>query len=140
MQLKKIWRRLKNLSGLSELFYSLLAIIFALFVGAILIYLSGHDAIGAYYHLFNGAFGSTYNIAQTLLKSIPLIFTGLAVAIGFQSGLFNIGAEGQLYWGGFVTAIIAISLPGLSGFLLVPLALIGGSLAGARLGRDTGLP
>ncbi len=131
MDLKNIFQRLKNLSGLSELFYSLLAIVFALLIGAILIYLSGHDAVNAYYHLFHGAFGSTYNIAQTLLKSIPLIFTGLAVAIGFQSGLFNIGAEGQLYWGALITAIIAIALPNLSGILLVPLALLGGSLAGA---------
>ncbi len=130
MKRKEIWRWLKNLSGVSELFYSLLAIIFALLIGAVLIYLSGHDAIDAYYHLFYGAFGNTYNLAQTLLKSIPLIFTGLAVAIGFQSGLFNIGAEGQLYWGAFITAIIAVSLPGLSGFVLVPLALLGGSLAG----------
>ncbi len=130
MKFSELLHRLQSLSGLAEFFYSLLAIIFALFVGGILIYLSGHDALGAYYHLFYGAFGNTYNLAQTLLKSIPLIFTGLAVAIGFQSGLFNIGTEGQLYWGAFVTAMIAISLPDLNGFVLVPLALLGGSLSG----------
>ncbi len=138
MKITDLWKKLKNLSGLSELVYSLFAIVFALLIGALLIYLSGHDPLEAYYFLFYGALGNSYNIGQTLLKSIPLIFTGLAVAIGFQSGLFNIGAEGQLYWGAFVTAIVAISLPGLTGFILIPLALVTGALAGGFWGAIPG--
>lgn len=137
-KLSKLINWLRNLSGLSELLYSLFAIVFALLIGAVLIYLSGHSAIDAYYHLFFGAFGNTYNLAQTLLKSIPLIFTGLAVAIGFQSGLFNIGIEGQLYWGAFITAIVALSLPGLSGYLLIPVALLAGAFAGGVWGAFPG--
>ncbi len=136
--LRKLWDWLKELSGLSELIYSLFAIVFALLIGAILIYLSGHDALDAYYYLFTGAFGNTYNLAQTILKSIPLIFTGLAVAIGFQAGLFNIGIEGQLYWGAFTTAVVAVSLPGLSGFILIPIALLAGALAGGIWGAFPG--
>ncbi|MFW6071441.1 MAG: ABC transporter permease [Candidatus Bipolaricaulota bacterium] len=138
MSKTELWDWLKNLSGLSELIYSLFAIVFALLIGAVLIYLSGHDPVEAYYFLFFGALGNSYNIAQTLLKSIPLLFTGLAVAIGFQSGLFNIGAEGQLYWGAFITAIVAISLPGLSGIVLIPISLLAGALAGGVWGGIPG--
>ncbi|MBS3812922.1 ABC transporter permease [Candidatus Bipolaricaulota bacterium] len=137
-KVSRLWNWLKDLSGLTELVYSLFAIVFALIIGAILIYLSGHDALEAYYYLFFGAFGNIYNLAQTLLKSIPLIFTGLAVAIGFQSGLFNIGIEGQLYWGAFTTAVVVVSLPGLSGYLLIPIALFAGALAGGIWGAFPG--
>jgi len=117
--------------NIKELLYSLAAIISALIVGAILIKLSGHSVLEAYYYLFFGAFGSSYNLAQTLLKTIPLIFTGLAVAVGFQSGLFNIGGEGQLYWGAFATALVAITFTDLPALILIPLALIAGAAAGS---------
>ncbi|TDO95067.1 nucleoside ABC transporter membrane protein [Halanaerobium saccharolyticum] len=117
--------------NLKEILYSVAAIISALLLGALLIKLSGHSALKAYYYLFYGAFGSTYNIAQTFLKTIPLIFTGLAVAVGFQSGLFNIGAEGQLYLGAFAAALAAIIFSNLPGFILIPLALAAGALAGS---------
>lgn len=114
-----------------EIFYSLAAIVSALIVGAILIKASGHSVIEAYYYLFYGAFGSSYNIAQTLLKTIPLIFAGLAVAVGFQSGLFNIGGEGQLYCGAFATALVAVTFRSLPALILIPLALAAGAAAGA---------
>jgi len=114
-----------------DIFYSALAIIFALLVGAVLIEITGRSSINAYYYLFFGAFGNTYNIAQTLLKTIPLIFSGLAVAIAFQSGLFNIGGEGQLYWGALATAVTAIAFAGLPSIILIPISLGAGALAGA---------
>ncbi|MFW6264878.1 MAG: ABC transporter permease, partial [Bacillota bacterium] len=63
---------------------------------------------------------------------------GLAVAIGFQSGLFNIGGEGQLYWGALTTAVIAISFPQTPGFLLIFLSLFAGALAGGIWGGIPG--
>jgi simple sugar transport system permease protein len=114
-----------------DIIYSIAAIVLALIVGAILIKVSGNSITEAYYYLFYGAFGSTYNIAQTLLKTIPLIFAGLAVAVGFQSGLFNIGGEGQLYWGAFATALVAITFTNLPSIILIPLALAVGAVAGA---------
>jgi simple sugar transport system permease protein len=110
----------------------------ALMIGALLILLSGYDVSRAYSSLFEGAFGNSYNIAQTFLKMIPLIFTGLAVAIGFKSGLFNIGGEGQLYLGAFATAIVPLSFPGLTGVVLVPLSLFAGALAGGIWGMIPG--
>lgn len=126
----KIIEKIKNMSFLANILYSILAIIFALIIGAVLIFLSGHNVINAYYNLFYGAFGNTYNLSQTLLKTIPLIFTGLAVAVSFQCGLFNIGGEGQLYWGAFATAITAITFAKLPGPVLIPLSILAGAAAG----------
>ena len=84
----------------------------------------------AYYNFLNGAFGNLYNFSQSLLKTIPLIFTGLAVAIGFKTGLFNIGGEEQLYWGAFATVITALTFSQLKAVLLLPLVLLAGVLAG----------
>ncbi len=125
-----ITKNLKNMSSLTDLLYSLFAIIIALLIGAILITLAGYSVVEAYKILFNGAFGSVYNFSQTLVKTIPLIFTGLAVAIGFQSGLMNIGAEGQLFWGAFATAIVILSFPNLPAFFLVILGILAGAIAG----------
>ena len=83
----------------SDIWYSILSIVLALAVGAVLIRLSRCSVLNAYANLWFGAFGSSYNLAQTLLKSMPLLFTGLAAAIGLRSGMLNIGTEGQLYWG-----------------------------------------
>ena len=118
----------------SDLINSLIAIIFALLLGALLIFVSGYDVANAYRSLFDGAFGSFYSIAQTLLKMIPLIFTGLAVAIAFQCGLFNIGAEGQMYWGAFGSAIVAIAFPKTPAVILLPLSLFAGAVAGGLWG------
>lgn len=134
----KLLDKLKKLSGVSDLIYSLFAIILALLIGAILIWLSDYDVLKAYYNFWNGAFGNTYNLSQSLLKTIPLIFTGLAVAIGFKTGLFNIGGEGQLYWGAFATAITALTFSQLPGTLLLPLSLLAGALAGGIWGMIPG--
>jgi simple sugar transport system permease protein len=134
----KILEQIKKMSVLTELIYSFIAIIIALIIGGILIHLSGHNVWDAYYNLFYGAFGNSYNLAQTLLKTTPLIFTGLAVATGFQSGLFNIGGEGQLYWGALVTAVVAIYLGNISSFILIPVSLLAGALAGGVWGMVPG--
>ncbi|AZR72051.1 hypothetical protein BBF96_00755 [Anoxybacter fermentans] len=134
----KVINRLKNLSGISDLIYSLIAIIIALLIGAVLIFVSGYNVIDAYYNLFYGAFGNIYNLSQTLLKTTPLIFTGLAVAIGFKTGLFNIGGEGQLYWGALATAIVALTFSNLNSFILIPLSLLAGALVGGIWGAIPG--
>jgi simple sugar transport system permease protein len=75
-----------------------------------------------------------YPISETLLASTPLIFTGLAVALGFQAGLFNIGAEGQLYVGAIGATFVGFSLTGVPFIVHLPLALLGGFIAGALWG------
>lgn len=104
-------------------------IFFSFFVGAIIMLIFGYNPIQAYVSLMRGAFVGNFNITQTLLNSVPLIFTGLAVAFAFRCGLFNIGAEGQLYLGSLASTYIATAII-LPAILHVPLILIAGALAG----------
>ncbi|MFH0751425.1 MAG: ABC transporter permease [Chloroflexota bacterium] len=78
-------------------------------------------------------------ISESLLAATPLIFTGLAVALGFRSGLFNIGAEGQLYVGAIVGTFVGFTVHGLPLFVHLPLAIGAGFLGGALWGFIPGL-
>ena len=78
-------------------------------------------------------------VSESLLAATPLIFTGLGVALGFRAGLFNIGAEGQLYLGAIVGTFVGFSLHGLPLFIHLPLALAAGFLGGALWGFIPGL-
>jgi ABC-type uncharacterized transport system permease subunit len=78
-------------------------------------------------------------ISETLLSSTPLILTGLAVALAFRSGLFNIGGEGQLQMGALSAAVVGFSLVGQPWFIHLPLALLAGALGGAVWGFIPGL-
>lgn len=116
---------------LLEIFAPLLAVIAAFLVGGIFILIIGQNPIFIYGKLFSGTLGNPYGIAQVLFKATPLIFTGLAVAFGFRAGLFNIGAQGQLYMGAFLTAYLGFTLVSLPGFILIPLCILGGMIGGA---------
>jgi general nucleoside transport system permease protein len=72
-----------------------------------------------------------YPISESLVAATPYILAGLAVAIGFRCGLFNIGAEGQLLMGALGAAFIGYSIKGLPAYIHLPLALVGGAVAGA---------
>jgi ABC-type uncharacterized transport system permease subunit len=107
----------------------------------------------AYSSLFNGAFGDPAKIAdalrsgnpelvrkafypffESLVASTPYIFGGLAVALGFRAGLFNIGAEGQIFMGAIFSAYVGYSLTGLPMFIHMPLAFIAGAIGGGIWG------
>ena len=119
---------------MSKLAYSIIAVVLALIVGAVLIGASGYSVKEAYSNLFMGAFGGVYSLATTVVMSTPLLFTGLAVAFAFQCGLFNVGAEGQLYLGALTSAVVALGLGWLPPVLRVIMALLAGAGAGALLG------
>jgi simple sugar transport system permease protein len=87
------------------------------------------DALGA---LWRGAFGSEQAIASfTLKRSVPLLLTGLAVALAFRAGIWNIGAEGQLYAGAVAGLTVGLAGGSLPAILLVPLVLLASLAAGA---------
>lgn len=71
---------------------------------------------------------------ESLTASTPFIFASLAVALGFRSGLFNIGAEGQLFMGAIFSVFVGYSITGLPAIIHVPLALLAGALGGALWG------
>lgn len=113
------------------------AVAIALLVGAGVIILSGQDPILAYQAMIQGAFGGAREIAETLVAATPLIFGGLAFAIAYQAGLFNIGIEGQLVLGGLAAGLVAATPLGLPMAIHLPLALLAAIVAGGFWG---GLP
>lgn len=99
-------------------------------LGGILIELMGENAYEIYRLLWSSTFGSFDNFGYVLFNATPLIFTGLAVTIGFRCGLFNIGGEGQLYLAGFAAAWVGFQF-NLPAVLLIPLCLCAAMAAGA---------
>ncbi|UCC76276.1 MAG: ABC transporter permease, partial [Anaerolineales bacterium] len=77
--------------------------------------------------------------SESLVIATPYIFAGLAVTLGFRGGLFNIGAEGQLFVGGLASVYVGYSISGLPRYVHLPLALLAGMLAGAIWGAVPGL-
>ncbi len=112
----------------------LLAVILSFAAGAIFIIVVGQNPIEVYSILFSQTLGNSYGIGQLLFKSTPLIFAGLSVAICFRAGLFNIGAEGQLQIGAFVTALVGIKTFGVPTYIEIPLLILAGMLGGGLWG------
>lgn len=102
----------------------------ALLVGAVILIVSGRSPIAVYGLLWQQAFGSTSAFADTLLNATPLIFTGVATALAFQAGVFNVGVEGSMYMGAFAAAWVAFTLTTLPWWVLIPLAFLGSAVAG----------
>ena len=103
----------------------------ALLVGAIVLLASGRDALGTYWLLAQQSLGGTTQIANTLVAATPVLLTGLATAIAFRSGIFNVGVEGSLYVGAFAAAWAGFTLTQLPGPLLIVVAVALAGLAGA---------
>ncbi len=110
-------------------------------------------ATEAYTALFTGAFGSPTKIFdaiqsgdglairrafnpvfESLTRSIPYIFAGLGMALGFRTGLFNIGVEGQIFMGGIFSVWVGYSFTGLPAIIHIPFAFMAGALGGALWG------
>jgi simple sugar transport system permease protein len=100
-------------------------------VGGVAIVAAHTDPFVAYSALFAGAFTNNNALAETLVSTTPYIFLGLALALGFRAGLFNIGAEGQFYVGSLAGVFVGYSIQGYPGIVEIPLALLAGMLGGA---------
>ena len=104
----------------------------ALVVCAIVVAVVGLDPLQVITLLAKGAFGSKAGISYTLYYATTFVFTGLAVAVAFHGGLFNIGGEGQAMLGGLGSALVALWLgPHLGAALLLPLMVLAAMAAGA---------
>ncbi|MBD1832178.1 ABC transporter permease [Cyanobacteria bacterium FACHB-472] len=112
----------------------IIAIASALIVGAILISLSNANPITAYSILFQESLANYYGFGNTITKTAPLLLASLGVLVALKAGLFNIGAEGQIYMGGLGSVLVGLHLQGLPALIHVPLALLGGFLLGAVWG------
>ena len=109
---------------------SLMAIILGLIAGAILMAIMGHNPIDGYSFLFKGGLMNIERIGNTLATATPLILTGLSLAFAFKTGLFNIGAPGQMLMGGFFATAVGLTVK-LPAPVLIPLMILAGILGGA---------
>jgi len=89
------------------------------------------DPLQVYKVIFTAALSNRDGWGNVLFRATPLIFTGLAVALAFQCGLFNIGGEGQMVMGGFAITWIGFTFIKFPAFLLIPFCIIGGAVVGA---------
>ena len=109
----------------------LLNLVLAFAVGAIVLWLIGVSPLDALGTLFDGAFGSLDGAGYTLYYATTFIFTGLAVAIPYQAGLFNIGGEGQAMLGGLGVTLVCQAMGGYPLWLVLPLAILAAMVLGA---------
>ena len=106
---------------------------------SILLVATGHAPVTTFRRLFDAAYLSTPALTNTLIAATPLAFTGLAAAVAFRMRLFNIGAEGQLYFGAIGASGMAILLAGQSTPVLIAAMIVGGAVLGAAWGAIPGL-
>jgi len=125
-------------AALYALIVPVLAVLTALLLGAVIIALTGGDVAKAYQGLWEGSFGRPRSISDTLVRTTPYIFGGLAVSLAFKGGLFNIGVEGQIIMGSLGTAFVGYSLTGVPFPLHLVLALLAGFATGAVWGAIPG--
>ena len=126
----------KNTEYIISLVLSILA---SLLIGALIMLANGRSPALGYGAVLKGAFGSKYNIATTFAKTVPLVLTGLATAISFNSGIFNIGGEGQLYLGAFAAAYVGFTFVNLPKGMGIILAIIAGAIVGGLYAFVPGL-
>ena len=150
------------LGSARQLVVPILSLVTALLIGAMVIILSdpefiakvgsdpgaalaaGFGSVGnAYLGLLQGSIGNPFRdigpVTETLLRATPLIFAGLAVALGFRAGLFNIGAEGQIYIGALFATAVGIGFTDLPLLVHLPLAVVAGFVGGALWGFIPGI-
>lgn len=123
-------------SGVKTIFIEIYAAYKALFTGSI------GDPVRIIRAISSGDQKEIYSAINPFLESLvqatPYIFAGLAVALGFRAGLFNIGVEGQLFIGAACATFVGYAVKGLPGIIHMPLAFIAGGLGGALWGFIAG--
>jgi simple sugar transport system permease protein len=105
-----------------------------LVVGAVFLLLTDRDPVEVYAAMFNGALGSRYGLAETVVKAIPLMLCALGISAAFRMQLWNIGAEGQFYMGAFAASWLPLTFPELPMLLMLPGMLLAGCLGGGLWG------
>ncbi len=119
----------------SEKLDSLLRVVtafaFALIVLSIIIAICGHNPLEAFYQMFRGAFVGKFNLGSTIEDFIMILIIASGYSLTKRIGYFNIGLEGCLYVGAMFTAAPGFLLPDMPSFVIIPICLGCGMLAGA---------
>lgn len=126
-------------AALGPLLPAALALAFAVAVGELLVLVAGAAPREVAHALFAGTWGNPYGLGQVLFKATPLVLTGLAVALPYRAGLFNIGAEGQVVLGSLAAGLLGAALPAATpGLLAVPLCALAAFGVGGAWGALPG--
>ncbi len=115
------------------------SLVVAFAIIAVVLAATGHAPLPTFRRLFDAAFLAEGALSNTLISATPLAFTGLAAAVAFRMRLFNIGAEGQLYFGAIGAAGVALLLAGQSAIVIVPAMIVAGAVSGAAWGAIPGV-
>ena len=107
------------------------AVLLAFAAGAVLIALAGVSPLRAYADLLRGAFGSKNNIAETLVKTTPLLLAGLGMALAYRGRIMNIGAQGQILLGAVGATYVGLYMGQWWPPAGIPMAILAGFLLGA---------
>jgi ABC-type uncharacterized transport system permease subunit len=113
-------------------------ILVSFIIAVVLIFLFSGRPGGTLYYYFVGPFTSRYTFFNMLESGIPLIFTGLGIAVAFNSGVTNLGGEGQIFSGAIVAVVLGVSVAQAPRFFGVITILVGGVAAGALLAGFSG--
>lgn len=122
----------------NKVLVTLFSVLMGLIVGAIILLIAGYNPIEAYGVMISGIFSRPKYIAYTIIRSTPIILTGIAVTFAFKTGLFNIGAEGQFIVGALFTTIAGYFL-NLPPVIHAIVALLVGAMAGGIWAGIVGL-
>jgi simple sugar transport system permease protein len=119
---------------------SAIALLAAMLVSSVLVLVYGQSPARVYALMLERTFGDAYGFGQMLFRATPLMCTGLAVAVAYRAGLFNIGAEGQLAAGSLAAGLAGAALPAhASAALALPLCLGAAIAAGGLVGAVPGV-
>ncbi len=116
-----------------------LAMMFALLIGAAMLVLLKANAFHAYAALVAGVFGNVYGFTQSLVKATPLLLVGLGICISFRASVINIGGEGQIIAGALLATWFSLAFRTWPGWLLLPATMTMGFLGGAAWGFVPGI-
>lgn len=109
----------------------LINLIFAIGISAAVVLIIGENPIEVAGIMIYGALGYEEGLGYTLYYATNFMFTGLAVAVAFHAGLFNIGGEGQAYLGGLGAALVCLNFPNLPWYVIIPFAILSSAAFGA---------
>jgi simple sugar transport system permease protein len=118
---------------------SIAAIVLAMATVGIFLAIAGVDPLVIYGRMAQGAVGDAYSLSAAITKTVPVLLPALGIAVALRAGLWNIGAEGQIYMGAAAATAVAVFGPPLPFPLSILVALIAGGLAGALWASIPGL-
>lgn len=110
---------------------SLLAVVGALLVGAVILLVSGENPITAYAAIIDGAFGDMFALGETLARATPLAIIGCGAAVALRAGLVSLGAQGQVILGAIGALVAAQALEDAPSVVAIPLVALAGAVLGA---------